>query len=563
MTPTQPTPYLPIGSLEEIQQHYLNIIRPLLSTDEYTTAKHETQIFFAQYAPQLQQALHSHADQHNAQGSSWLIEDWLNAYLSIRTPLPLTSNVGFRIQTQEHPIANWISAVAAVYADYHHNRIDTPISPQGAPVSMTQWQILNGAARIPQQTHDKYRIADNSRHIGIWHKGCYHRIAALNEQYEAYSPDIFHQAFTTILTSTDTPPYSDALPCYLGSDESALCLHNLCANPNNAALLNDIETDLFHVCLNSTQVDADTDLAHATFLPDCDMWCYKPITFRYNTTTDRLFLHCEHTWEDGGMLKALITHATAKLTNLPQNNAHNPNMPQARSWHLDQTQQQQWTSQQKEYAKRADTMRVKSTVIPFNGIAVPKGISHDALMQFILQFAQLSVYGKVHNTYEAVDVSHFQAGRTECVRPVSEASLQFIQSLRSEKPDREVFHTALAEHKSRIKTAKIGTGANRQLLGLQLTAQRDHLPDGGFFQSHHYRLFNTDFLSTSTIGDDAITINFAFAPTTTGGLGINYTLTTQGWLFTISHHTDQQKDVAQFIDALHQGGNALLNFISS
>lgn len=41
------------------------------------------------------------------------------------------------------------------------------------------------------------------------------------------------------------------------------------------------------------------------------------------------------------------------------------------------------------------------------------------------------------DTYEAVDVSHFKNGRTECVRPVSEESLAFVDTLLQEKPSRE------------------------------------------------------------------------------------------------------------------------------
>ena len=77
-------------------------------------------------------------------------------------------------------------------------------------------------------------------------------------------------------------------------------------------------------------------------------------------------------------------------------------------------------------------MRVTSVFVPFNGLTIPKGVSQDALMQFLLQYAQLTTYGKARNTYEAVDVSHFKNGRTECVRPVSEELLAFVGTLLQE-----------------------------------------------------------------------------------------------------------------------------------
>ena len=109
-------------------------------------------------------------------------------------------------------------------------------------------------------------------------------------------------------------------------------------------------------------------------------------------------------------------------------------------------------------------------------------------MQFLLQYAQLTTYGSVRNTYEAVDVSHFKNGLTECVRPVSNESLAFVSTLLQEKPSREALEAALAEHKARIKASKLGQGANRHLLGLQLMAAKansqipEFIKDEGWLQ---------------------------------------------------------------------------------
>ena len=118
-----------------------------------------------------------------------------------RTPLPLASNVGFNIQTQGKDLAEWASALAAVCADYCHQRIPVPQTPQGNPVCMTQWAILQGAARVPNQEVDDFRFAPKgSRHIGVLRNGFYYRIAALDEQFEVYHPDAFREAFEEILS---------------------------------------------------------------------------------------------------------------------------------------------------------------------------------------------------------------------------------------------------------------------------------------------------------------------------------------------------------------------------
>lgn len=550
-------PLLPVPDLVSTQQHYLATVRPFLSEGEYDLAEQEITQFCQQEGQTLHQALIERS-QKNAH-SSWLIDDWLNAYLRIRSPLPLTSNVGFEIQTKGYGIADWTAALAAVCADHHHQRIVTPLSTQGTPMCMSQWRILRGAARVPQSGCDSYRFAENSRHIGVWYRGFYYRVLALDEQHEVLSADSFRQAFAHILSQNDHNPYPVALPCYLGGDETAHLYNELRQNPYNAELLNQIENDLFHIGLDDTDTSADENLAHATFLPDAPIWCYKPLSFIYYRANKRLFLHCEHTWEDGGMLKGLVVSAAEKLPNLKGNQGFEE--IQAQTWQLNNTQQHHWLTWQHHYREQAEKMRVMSVLIPFDGRVVPQGISHDALMQWQLQYAQRQVYPNIRNTYEAVDVSHFQSGRTECVRPVSVQSIAFIESLCHHQADKSLFQAALLEHKNRIKIAKQGLGANRHLWGLQQMAKRLKLSEPALFKSDVYQCFTQDFFSTSTLGDDAVIRNFAFAPTVKGGLGINYTFTPQGWLFTIGFHEAQHADVLALVSALKEGGKRLLTWL--
>ena len=419
--------------------------------------------------------------------------------------------------------------------------------------------ILQGAARVPNQEVDNFRFAPKGS--GVLLNGFYYRIAALDEQFEAYHPDAFRQAFEEILSDTHQNSYPVAVPCYLGGNDTADVYQTLQQQEDNARLLEHIEQDLFHISISNENLDADNDLAQTTFQSKQNVWCYKPTTYCYNVNTKRLYLHCEHTWADGGTLKGIVTLATSK-----------PDTPDGKKdhlavnryeWQLDADLQQNWYQCQQNYAKQADLMRVTSVCVPFNGLTIPKGVSQDALMQFLLQYAQLTTYGKARNTYEAVDVSHFKNGRTECVRPVSEESLAFVGTLLQENPSREALDAALAEHKARIKACKLGQGPNRHLLGLKLMATRagGELPE--IYKDEGYQTFTTDFLSTSTVGDNSTVVNFAFAPTSVGGLGINYTITPEGWLYTVSHTQEQQEKVNIFVNALKVGGQNLLEFLNA
>ena len=182
---------------------------------------------------------------------------------------------------------------------------------------MEQWKILQGVARVPQKEVDGFRFSPNgSCHIGILHNGFYYRIAALDEQFEAYHPDAFRQAFEEILSDTHQNKYPVVVPCYLGGNETARVYQTLQQHDDNTRLLEHIEQDLFHISISSEDLDADSDLAQTTFQPKQNVWCYKPTTYCYNTSTKRLYLHSEHTWADGGALKGIVTLAAAKLTAL-------------------------------------------------------------------------------------------------------------------------------------------------------------------------------------------------------------------------------------------------------
>lgn len=552
-------PRLPVPELEESCAHYLKQVRPLLSAPDYAKAAAATRYFLSskgkgRLLQEKLQAFDAQAEQ------SWLIDAWLKNYLSIRTPLPLASNVGFELQTGGKNLPEWIFSLASVCAEYHHKKIEMPETPQGTPVCMEQWRILQGAARIPRQNCDDYRFAPaGRRHIGIFHKGFYYRVAALNERKKAYPPETFRQAIEIITSETEQNPYPVAVPAYLGSNAAAKTCETLRKNPENARLLGFLEQDLFHISIIGEQYDADADLAEASFQSNQNLWCYKPATYCYNTTTGRLFLHCEHTWQDGATLKNIVARAAAKPISSTAKNVI-PDIAR-HEWQLTPSLQKNWPKWQKNYTAKARKMRVNTMTIPLKNRRIPEHISHDALMQFLLQYAQLSTYGIIRNTYEAVDASHFRSGRTECVRPISQESLAFVTLLLNNKPNKTAFEAALAEHKSRIKSAKLGRGANRHLFGLQLMAQQapGRLP--AFFKIPGYQAFTTDFLSTSTLGNDRPVIRFAFAPTSQGGLGINYTLAEAGWCFTISHLASQRQEVGVFLEALKLGGQQLLTFL--
>ncbi|UOO81809.1 choline/carnitine O-acyltransferase [Uruburuella testudinis] len=553
------TPLLPVPPLAETAERYLQWVRPLLDDAEFAHTQALTTQFVAHEGAQLQQDLLRFAAEK--QNSSWLIDAWLQSYLAGREPLPLVSNVGFAVEHQGRlkgveGLARWVAAAAAVHADYLHGRIEAAQTPQGQPVCLRQWRVLQGAVRVAAPDCDRYEFAAaaaEGRCIGVFWHGYYYRLPALDGQGRPYAAEAFQTALLQIIADTAENPYPVATPALLGSKRGAPVCHALAQVSQNAELLAQMREDLFHISLQDMPgLSEDEELHAATF--NSGGWVYKPLGYRYNLAGGHLAVHCEHTWPDGGMIKGMVARILQQLAN-PAGVAVAELAPSRKEWVLTAAQQQAWPQWQAQYADQAAAMRVSSCEISWPQPA-QKGISQDALIQFALQYAQLRTWGRVRNTYEAVDVSHFQSGRTECIRPLSMASLCLVQALAEGAADKAVLQAALVEHKNRVKACKTGHGVNRHLLGLKLMAQqRGSVP--AWFDDKAYGLLCEDFLSTSTLGDGEIIRNFAFAPTSPGGLGINYTMLPQSWLLTVSYTDGQAEAVENFQTAFTEGARKL------
>ncbi|UOO86904.1 choline/carnitine O-acyltransferase [Neisseria arctica] len=551
------TPKLPIPELKDTLARYQEWVKPLLDEQTFEQTQQQIADFVEREGRLLQTDLQQFAS--TLSHGNWLIEAWLEAYLSERRALPLASNVGFELNRKGASLAQWVYALSAVCADWRHGRITVPKSFSGEPVCMVQWKVLQGSMRTACAECDEYHFAEDSRTIGILKNGFYFRLPVLDEEGEAYHPDYFKAALQRLESFQTANPYPVAVPSFLGSKQMAAVCNRLAENPDNARLLDDIGQDLFHVSLNDTgNSDAEQNLAAATFQAQQSVWCYKPITLWHNRSDGGLVLHCEHTWPDGGAIIGILQHAQGYLQHTEGKMPSEIDL-QPQSWQLPGDLAELWPQWQQAYAKVASTYGCR--IIEPAKIPYPrKGISTDALMQFVLQYAQLAVFGQVRNTYEAVDVSHFQSGRTECVRPVSEASVAFVAALHHNEASADLFQTALAEHKARIKACKTGHGINRHLLGLKLMAvKRGMRPE--IFEGKAYQTITEDFFSTSTIGGNQTVCRFAFAPTSRSGFGVNYTITDHGWEFVLCYEQEQESKAELLAAAIEDGCRRLADWM--
>lgn len=172
------------------------------------------------------------------------------------------------------------------------------------------------------------------------------------------------------------------------------------------------------------------------------------------------------------------------------------------------------------------------------------GVSPDAVVQQGFQLAFHKRNGRQPFTYESCSMQHYAGGRTETLRPRTDASVAFVQSVASGAPKDEQaqrLRAAAKAHRDGVQGAKAGRGVDRHLLALRAVCELEpKLPLPPFFSDATYSAFSLFELSTSNLTDpDVVETPCAFGPTHPRGLGVCYNLAPGELAFTCTAYSPQ------------------------
>lgn len=552
---------LPVPPLQATLDRYLTAVRPLLDERAYSATQRLVQEFARTDGPTCQQELQRFAAAESAAGRSWLSQAWLSGYLTGRTPLPLTSNVLFRINWETggegiDRAADIVHRFASVHLTYLRGETAPEISPRGEELVMDQWQVLAGGLRHPRAGQDESRPGRPGaaqREIGVLWKGRYVAVPISDEAGQPLSRPVLADALrrVTDLPGTDRDHFTDV--SYLGSERAAEHLDTLLADPDNACTYARLTDAVFCVHLLEEPSEEEAHQRRCAFAPG-HAWAYKPLTYQVGLADHFVAVHLEHSTIDGATLKTIIERAQQ----VRPNDAQGPVAQlQTLDWAAPDGMRAALDREVTSYRHQAEAHRVRIVRVPDAAQAASAGkISHDAVQQFIMVYAQLAAFRRVRSTYEAVDMREYQAGRTECLRPNTGAAVSLARALLAGDATVDDVHVALAAHKDWVRACKSGQGIDRHLLGLRLMAQRLGMAPG-LFGDEGYRRLTTDFLSTTSVGDQKHVVRCSFAPTSPEGIGVYYTPTPAQYEFCMNYHQDHTQSVDEFINALYAGASGL------
>lgn len=88
---------LEVPPLDETLDAYKHALSAVLDGDALNHANDIVEKFRHGAGPKLDAALRERAEERAAAGTNWLHDEWYSGYLTVREPLPLTTNVGFQL----------------------------------------------------------------------------------------------------------------------------------------------------------------------------------------------------------------------------------------------------------------------------------------------------------------------------------------------------------------------------------------------------------------------------------------------------------------------------------
>lgn len=571
---------LPVPPLDATLPALRHAVSAVADADTLAATERAIEDFQANQGSALQSALEAFAADRDAANSSWLADRWLRDYLTIRTPLQTTSNVGFQINLRTESTGldravDILRALALVHLKQADGSMPEEIDGRGNPLDANQWRCFNGALRIPRPNCDEVTFSElgtASRSIGVIVDGHVFDLRITDEQGRLATRkqlratlEALHTGSTAASTGETAAPALDARLSYLGSKE-------LAELPLPAETQTTLRDQLFalHLIDDAQATEADL-LRDLTFAPG-HAWVYKPLTYEINLASDFAAMHVEHSTVDG----ATLVETVRRVQEAVDNDAPTAPSADADASSTDAAPLELSPVAPAEGANAApaaptapaasiptgDEYAVEIIEVPkLSKEELPFKFSADAMSQLILSIAQQLTFGRIRAVYEAVDMREYKAGRTECLRAVTPEAVAFAKQLVAGEPTVETLQATLNAHRNWVIGCKTGRGIDRHLWALSFTSEKQSGAPLALLTDPGVQVARTDFLSTTSIGSDAHIIRYVFAPTIPNGFGVNYTPKATSIEYCLTFNRDKAEQPEQFQANLTRAAELLADFL--
>uniref|UniRef100_A0A673XYU6 carnitine O-palmitoyltransferase n=1 Tax=Salmo trutta TaxID=8032 RepID=A0A673XYU6_SALTR len=488
-------PQLPLPSVKDTINRYLESARPLMDDEQYLRMEGLAKDFEKGLGPKLQWYLKL---------KSWwatnYVSDWWEEYIYLRGRGPIMVNSNYYAMDFLYVFPTSLQAARAgnaIHAIMLYRRMldRAQIKPLFAldkrvPLCSAQWERLFNTSRLPGVDTDTIQHMQDSRHIVVYHRGRYFKVPMFYDG-QVLSPRAVEQQMERILADPSEPqPGEERLAALTAGDRVpwAEAREAYLRQGRNQQALDTVEKAAFFVTLDDTEqrykaedpVRSLDSYAKSLLHGKCyDRWFDKSfnlIVFRNGT----MGLNAEHSWADAPIIGHLWEVASRLGYTEEGHCKGNPHPslpgPQRLQWNIPAECQTAIASSLMVAKALADD--VDSHIIPFNcfgkGLIKKCRTSPDAFIQIALQLAHFRDKGRFCLTYEASMTRMFREGRTETVRSCTVETCAFVRSMVEDNPRElrlKLLKEAATKHQQLYRLAMTGGGIDRHLFCLYVVSK--------------------------------------------------------------------------------------------
>uniref|UniRef100_A0A673XYF1 carnitine O-palmitoyltransferase n=1 Tax=Salmo trutta TaxID=8032 RepID=A0A673XYF1_SALTR len=500
-------PQLPLPSVKDTINRYLESARPLMDDEQYLRMEGLAKDFEKGLGPKLQWYLKL---------KSWwatnYVSDWWEEYIYLRGRGPIMVNSNyyamdflyvFPTSLQAARAGNAIHAIMLYRRMLDRAQIKPLMLQNTIPMCSAQYERMFNTSRIPgvdtgqlaSQDGAVFSHMQDSRHIVVYHRGRYFKVPMFYDG-QVLSPRAVEQQMERILADPSEPqPGEERLAALTAGDRVpwAEAREAYLRQGRNQQALDTVEKAAFFVTLDDTEqrykaedpVRSLDSYAKSLLHGKCyDRWFDKSfnlIVFRNGT----MGLNAEHSWADAPIIGHLWEHVLSmdpvKLGYTEEGHCKgNPHPslpgPQRLQWNIPAECQTAIASSLMVAKALADD--VDSHIIPFNcfgkGLIKKCRTSPDAFIQIALQLAHFRDKGRFCLTYEASMTRMFREGRTETVRSCTVETCAFVRSMVEDNPRElrlKLLKEAATKHQQLYRLAMTGGGIDRHLFCLYVVSK--------------------------------------------------------------------------------------------
>ncbi|MFE3324259.1 choline/carnitine O-acyltransferase [Streptomyces sp. NPDC059176] len=585
-------PRVPLPSLDASCERFLSWCAPLLTPDERAETEAAVAAFRRPGGPG--RVLHAALEAYDATDGvhSWLDTFWPYRYLGRRDRIALNANFFFLFRDSGRTQVERAAGLIAGALDYKRQldqELIPPVVLRGQAQSMVQNKYLFSTTRIPGIPQDTVRAPygegspgpSRARHVVVFHRGNAFRMDVLGADGAPHDLDDLEAGLRAVMKAGAEPAAPDTpvghLTTMARADWAAARRSLLARDPRNARALDDVETALFCVCLEDFAPEDTQEACDELLYGDRgNRWFDKAVSLIV-FADGRAGINVEHCELDG----TTILSFTDALLSTPaeeqsrRSGARSQGLPAVEpiTFALDDALRAQVRSAADAFAAYGEATATRSLTFTDFGsnTAKARGMSPDAFVQAAYQLAHQRAKGLLGATYESIATRQYRHGRTEAMRVVTPAMLDFVAAMDDPAADeatrRAAFRTAAEHHVARAKECQAGQAPEQHLWELELIQRRRGAELGLTEQPALYRTpgwltLRDDYLSTSSAPSENIQY-FGFGSTSTRCIGVAYVLLPERFNVYLSTPAAVADQMRTFADRLREAVAELRDLLTA